>query len=185
LDGGGTTPHFALIEAVVASVAIPVFVLIRPRVGDFVYAPLEIEAMCQQISRAKAFGVHGVVTGALTADGRVEVEQMQTLIESAGDLPVTFHRAFDLVVDAEDGLEQLVDLGVDRILTSGGAPTALEGAENLARLVEQSEDRVAIVAGGGIREHNVREVVSRSGVHEVHTRFTEEARLRRLIDLAR
>jgi copper homeostasis protein len=184
LDEGGTTPDAGLVKAVVASVGIPVFVLVRPRGGDFVFAPTEIDAMCQDIARAKAIGVHGIVTGALRSDGHIEVKQLRRLIESAGDLPVTFHRAFDLTVDSERALEQLVDLGVDRILTSGGAPTALEGADNLARLVEQSEGRIAVVAGGGIREDNVEDVVARSRAQEIHTRFTNEARLRRLIELA-
>ncbi|MGH7651740.1 MAG: copper homeostasis protein CutC [Gemmatimonadaceae bacterium] len=185
LDDGGTTPDSGLIETVVASVGIPVFVLVRPRAGDFVYTATEVEAMCHDIAHAKALGIHGVVTGALTADGRIEVGQMRRLMEFAGGLPVTFHRAFDLVVDAHEALEQLVDLGIDRILTSGGAATALEGAENLGRLVEQSDGRIAIVAGGGIREQNVRDVINRSRVGEIHTRFTNEGRLRRLIELAR
>ncbi|MGH7603072.1 MAG: copper homeostasis protein CutC [Gemmatimonadaceae bacterium] len=185
LDEGGTTPGVELLKDVIGSVNTPVFVLIRPRPGNFVYAPREIDTMRRHIDAANSSGALGVVTGALTADGHIEVDQMRRLIESAGALPLTFHRAFDLTADAPGALEQLVDLGVDRILTSGGAPTALEGAENLARLVEQSDGRLVVVAGGGIREHNVRDVVGRTHVGEVHTRFTDEARLRRLIKQAR
>lgn len=184
LDEGGRTPAVPLVQDVIAHVRIPVFVLIRPRAGDFVYRPAEIDVMCRDIEAAKRSGVDGIVTGALTPDDRIEADQMRTLVESAGGLPVTFHRAFDLAANARDALEQLVDLGVDRILTSGSAPTAMEGAQNLGRLVEQSAGRILILAGGGIREHNVREVIGRSRVAEVHTRFTHEDRLRRLIELA-
>lgn len=161
---------------------IPVFVMIRPRGGGFVYSADEIGAMSRDIEFAVSIGVAGIVTGALTSHGRIDLEQTRTLLAAAG-LPVTFHRAFDVIENPLDALEQLIDLGVSRVLTSGGAPTAAEGGNAIAALVAQARDRIAIVAGGGIREHNVRDVIARTGVTEIHTRFIDEPRMRGLVDL--
>jgi copper homeostasis protein len=103
-------------------------------------------------------------------------------LEAAAGLPVTFHRAFDSTVNLPDALEQLIDLRVSRVLTSGGAATALGGASIIAALADQARERIAIMAGGGIREHNVRDVIARTGVREVHARLIDEARMRKLID---
>ena len=185
LDDGGTTPSTGLTAALIDGTQLPVFVLIRPRAGDFVYTDDEIDLMSREVETAAIIGVAGIVTGALTSDYSVDVEQTRALVNAAAGLPVTFHRAFDSTMIKTDALEQLIDLGVTRVLTSGGAPTALEGAEVIAALVNQAGDRITVVAGGGIREHNVSDVIARTGVREVHTRFVGEARLRDLVGVVR
>ncbi len=159
--------------------------LIRPRTGDFVYSVEEIETILEDIAAARDLGVDGIVTGALTVEGRIAVAETRAFVEAAGGLPVTFHRAFDVVADPSQALEELIDIGVRRILTSGGKSTALDGADAIVKLVDQAADRIAIVAGGGIRESNVREVIERTHVKEVHSRFIDEGGMRRLTGLAR
>jgi copper homeostasis protein len=184
LSEGGTTPNEGLIATVTERTHLPVFVLIRQRTGGFVYSENEIDSMTHDIETARRMGIAGIVTGALTADALVDIEHTRILLNAAAELPVTFHRAFDFAVNLPHALEQLIDLGVSRVLTSGGRDTALGGADIIAALVDQARGRIALVAGGGIREDNVREVISRTGVHEVHTRLIDEARIRALVDVA-
>ncbi|HEY3745423.1 MAG TPA: copper homeostasis protein CutC [Gemmatimonadaceae bacterium] len=184
LDEGGTTPPVELTSALAAEIRIPLFVLVRPRAGDFVYSVEEIETVLEDIEAARDLGVDGIVTGALTAEGRIAVAETRAFVEAAGGLPVTFHRAFDMVADPSQALEELVDIGVRRVLTSGGKSTALEGVGVIAKLVEQARDRITIVAGSGIRRNNVREVIERARVKEVHSRFIDEPRMHRLVELA-
>lgn len=167
---GGVTPSAGLIGAVWERVEIPVFVLIRPRAGDFLYDPDEVDVMLRDIAAARAMDVDGVVIGALTRDGDVDIGTVHTLMDAVGRMKVTFHRAFDFARDREVALETLIELGVDRVLTSGGAATALEGAASLASLVRQANGRIEILAGGGINAGNVAAVVRESGVGEVHVR---------------
>lgn len=183
LSDGGTTPSAEVITAVAARTQFSVFVLIRPRAGGFVYSDDEIGVMIRDIELARTMGIAGIVTGALTSGSRVDVERTRALVEAAAGLPVTFHRAFDSTANLPNALEQLIDLGVSRVLTSGGAATALAGASVIAALVDQARERIAIMAGGGIREHNVREVIARTGVREVHARLVNEVRMRDLIDV--
>ena len=173
LAAGGVTPSDDLTSTVVEQVDIPLFAMIRPRAGDFVYSAREVDDMCITIERLRAIGVQGVVTGALTNQHTVDLSATVALVAAASGLPVTFHRAFDRATNLSTALEQLIDLGVSRVLTSAGAATALEGSAKLRAMVEQSCGRIAILAGGGIRESNVRDVISRGGVTEVHTRLTE------------
>jgi copper homeostasis protein len=156
------------VEAVLAATAIPVNVLIRPRDGDFSYDRYEVRTMLRDIELAAERGVHGVVIGALTADGDVDVDVCRQLTAAAGGLPVTFHRAFDLARDPFGALEAVVDLGADRLLTSGQDATALDGAPLLAGLVQAAAGRVTVMAGGGITEHNVARVARLTGVPEIH-----------------
>ncbi len=167
---GGVTPSAGLIGAVWERVNIPVFALIRPRTGDFHYSPDEIDVMCRDIIGARQQDVDGIVLGALTPDAELDVGALSKLIDEAGAMDVTFHRAFDYVKDQHAALEVLIELGVDRVLTSGGAATALEGAARLAELVAQASGRIEILAGGSINASNVHEVVRASGVREVHVR---------------
>jgi copper homeostasis protein len=160
-------------------------VLIRPRTGDFVYSVGEIETILEDIEAARDLGVDGIVTGALTVKGRIAVAETRAFVEAASGLPVTFHRAFDAAVDPLQSLEELIDIGVHRVLTSGGKSTALDGADVIAELVDHARDRITIVAGGGVRESNVREVIERTSVKELHSRFIDEAGMRRLVDRAR
>jgi copper homeostasis protein len=170
LGVGGTTPNSSLIAAVLDKTNLPVFVMIRPRGGSFVYSDDEIDQMLRDIERVGSTRVAGIVTGVLTPDARVDVERTSALVNAASGLPVTFHRAFDSTDNLPEALEQLIQLGLSRVLTSGGAPTALEGASAIAALVDQARGRIGIIAGGGVREHNARELIDRTGVREVHAR---------------
>ena len=159
LDHGGTTPDLNLLQA---QLPIPAFVLVRPRAGDFAYTDAEHRTMLEQIARAKRAGAHGIVTGDLSFD------RTRDLIAAARPLPVTFHRAFDVFPDPSDALERLIGLGVERVLTSGGAPTAPEGTEQIRRLVVQAKGRIGILPGGGIDAQSVARLVRETGVTEVH-----------------
>lgn len=185
LNEGGTTPDGGLVAAIVERIRLPVFVLIRPRAGDFVYSESEFHVMIRDIELTQTMGTAGIVTGALDANGRVDVKRTRILVKAAGGLPVTFHRAIDSAANLAVALDDAIDAGVSRVLTSGGAPTAREGVEVIAALVLQARKRVSIVAGGGIREHNVREVIARTGVHEVHGRLIDEAQMRGLVNAVR
>jgi len=170
LDVGGTTPDASLIAAAVAAVAVPVFVMIRPRGGDFVYGRDEIAAMEADIAAARAAGAHGLVFGALRADATIDVDVMRRLIDRARPLPVTCHKAIDAARDPFEALDALLALGVERVLTSGGAETAAAGAATIARMVAQAGDALVVLAGGGVRAHNVAGLVRATGVREVHAR---------------
>jgi copper homeostasis protein len=185
LGVGGTTPDGGLVAAIVGRIRLPVFVLIRPRAGDFVYSAGEFDVMIRDIEITRTMGIAGIVTGVLDASGRVDVKRTRSLVKAAGGLPVTFHRAIDSAADLPVALDDAIEAGVSRVLTSGGAPTAREGVEVIAALVVQARERVSIVAGGGIREHNVREVIALTGVHEIHGRLIDEAQMRGLVDTAK
>lgn len=167
---GGVTPSAGLVGGVCERIKIPVFALVRPRTGDFLYDDDELDVMLRDIEIIRSLNVEGIVIGALTRDGDVDIGTMYTLIAAAGDMNVTFHRAFDFVRDQSVALEALIELGVDRVLTSGGARTALEGASTLAELVDQGGSDITVLAGGGINASNVADVVRLSGVKEVHVR---------------
>lgn len=172
LADAGTTPSAGMIAAVRAAIGIPLFVIVRPRGGGFVYSAAELDVMAREIDAALALGVDGIVTGVLHADGRVDVERTRALVDRTAGRPATFHRAFDLAPDLDVALEDLVAAGVTRVLTSGGAPTALAGVAAIASLVAQAGARLTVMAGGGLREENVEAVVRQSGVAEVHVRGT-------------
>jgi copper homeostasis protein len=168
LASGGTTPSAGAIALACRQVSIPVHVLVRPRGGDFVYAPLEIAVMCHDIEVAKALGAAGVVVGVLTADGTIDREQMAILTELARPLSLTFHKAFDQARDQKTALGILMELGIDRVLTSGGQATALEGVETLARLGEIARGRLAVMAGGRLDALSLPRVIRQAKVNEVH-----------------
>jgi len=167
---GGITPERELIAGVLASVNVPVLVMIRPRGGSFLYSARELDRMKRDTEAAMKLGASGVVLGILDAQNCVDVEQTRTLTDLAGADQVTFHRAIDRTPDPLDAMDALLELGIGRVLTSGGAPTASEGLDNLAALVARAEERLVVVAGGGVRANTVREVVERTGVREVHAR---------------
>jgi len=177
LFDGGTTPSAGMIAACRERVSIPVFVIIRPRGGGFVYSEPELDVMRRDIVAARGLGAHGVVIGVLRRDGRIDEDQARSLVGVAGDLPVTFHRAFDFAPDPGAALATLISAGVTRVLSSGGAPTAREGVGTLASLVAQAGDGLVVMAGGGVREENVKEIVDGSGVREVHVRLTRLTRV--------
>ena len=175
LFDGGTTPSAGMISAVKAAVHIPVFVIIRPRGGGFCYSDAELGVMRLDIEAARMLGADGIVLGALTVDAQVAVDPMRALLDAAGAMPSTFHRAFDLTPDLGRSLEDLMALGVKRVLTSGGAAKALDGVPDIAALVKRAGGGVMVMAGGGVREENVQEIVHRTGVAEVHVRGTRLA----------
>jgi copper homeostasis protein len=169
LSLGGVTPGADLVRRVRAQVRLPIFTMIRPRAGDFVYSTAEFAEMKRSIIGAKESGMDGVVLGILTKDHRVDVERTRELVELAKPLPVTYHRAFDEAADSHKALEDVIQNGAKRILTSGGAKSALEGAGVLARLVEAARDRVVIVPGAGISAANIVEVAQRTRAREFHS----------------
>ncbi len=181
LAHGGTTPDVQLLRDSISQLTVPIFVLVRPRAGDFVYTDAEHQAMLDQIERARTAGADGIVTGALTAQEQIAETSARELIAAARPLPVTFHRAFDACVDLPAALEQLIQLGVERVLTSGGAPTAPEGAARISGLVIQAERRIEILPGGGIDASNVARLVEGTGVHEVHFSVRDSEKVRRVI----
>ena len=168
LTVAGVTPSPALLRAVLAEVSIPVHVLIRPRGGDFVYSAAEFRQMRREIEQAKASGAAGVAVGVLLPDGRVDVKRTRELFELARPMKVTFHRAFDETGDLDQALEDVIASGADCLLTSGGAPNVLEGAEQIGRLQAQAGDRLEVMAGGGLKLRNLAEVVRRTGVTCLH-----------------
>jgi copper homeostasis protein len=168
LHEGAVTPSLGLITRALAVVTTPIHVFIRPRVGSFVYDEPDVAVMRADIAAAKAAGAPGVVVGALTRDNRIDRALMSDLIAAARPMVVGFHRAFDQLIDQSAGLETLVELGVAVVLTSGGTDRALEGADQLRRLVAQAAGRIDILAGGGVTAANVRELLDRSGVRQVH-----------------
>jgi len=169
LSEGGITPSSGLIRYVRESVALGVFVMIRPRGGDFVYTRTEFDVMRQDIRDAQELEATGVVFGLLTDDDRVDVERTRMLVELARPLDVTFHRAFDVCEDLDRALEEVIACGADRLLTSGGRPDAVRGARQIARLRELAGDRIRIMAGGGVRSSNVAQLVQRTGIRDVHS----------------
>jgi copper homeostasis protein len=165
---GGLTPSSELMRAVRGLVRLPIFAMIRPRGGDFVYSNSEFEAMRQHIVLAKEFGMNGVVFGLLDQAGDVDLPRTRELVEFARPLPVTFHRAFDASNGLRKSMEDVIRTGASRILTSGGAPTALEGLVCLSELVEASRGRILIVPASGIHAVNVLRVAQGTGAREFH-----------------
>ena len=168
---GGTTPSLGMVRRARSVEGIGLHVIIRPRGGDFLYSPEEIAVMEADIDAAKAEGANGIVFGMLKADGTIDAELTERLIARSRPLAVTFHRAFDMARDPYRALEDLIGLGVDRILTSGQEPSVLEGLDLIAELVQLAGDRVIIMPGGGT-ERNIAKVVARSGVCELHVTGT-------------
>lgn len=169
---GGTTPSAGMIEVACERLQIGLHVIIRPRGGDFVYSETELEVMRRDIIRAKALRCDGVVLGMLTPDGEIDLDRTAELVELARPLSVTFHRAFDMTADPFRALDDLIGLGVDRVLTSGQEASALEGVDLIRDLVRRAGDRIVVMPGGGVGRH-IRKIVERSGVREVHLTATK------------
>jgi copper homeostasis protein len=168
LARGGLTPSEELITASVNALSIPVYVLIRPRAGSFVFSDEEFALMRAQICAAKQRGASGVAVGVLHEDGGVDLERTRELVELARPMAVTFHRAFDETPDLAESLERVIETGAEGLLTSGGAREVLGGAESISGLMRQAGDRIAIIAGGGLQLDTLTEVVRRSGVFCLH-----------------
>lgn len=168
LAEGGVTPSLGLFKEAKARAQLPIHVLIRPRGGDFVYTRGELEVILADIALFKEAGADALVFGALLKDGSLDLAGMTQLMAAADPLPVTFHRAFDVCREPFKVLEQLVALGVPRLLTSGQARDAPTGAKLLRALVEQAGDRLVVMAGGGVRAANAAKLVRDTGVTELH-----------------
>jgi copper homeostasis protein len=170
---GGTTPSIAQIRMVRKFPDIKLNVIIRPRGGDFLYDDLEFEIMKSEIVMCGETGCDGVVIGLLNPDGSIDIVRTKELVEIARqyDMSVTFHRAFDRCNDLFKGLEDVIKTGCDRILTSGGKNSALEGAGNIRKLIEQAGNRIIIMPGAGITENNIAELVKQTGLKEFHGSF--------------
>ncbi|MBK7433884.1 MAG: copper homeostasis protein CutC [Chitinophagaceae bacterium] len=166
---GGTTPSKGFIQSARNHLQIELYPIIRPRGGDFLYSEDEYEIMIKDIAVCKELQCDGVVVGMLHADGRVDKERCSRLVEQAYPLGVTFHRAFDRTNDPFAALEDIIDSGFERILTSGLKPTAPEGAETLATLVKQADGRIIIMPGSGVRSDNVGSLATITGAEEFHS----------------
>lgn len=166
---GGLTPSAQMIrQAIQAAGAVPVNVLVRPREGDFVYSAGEVEDMVRSIRQCKIFGVNGVVIGALTPEGDIDLEAMRILLKEAQPLHVTFHRAFDECRNPSQALEDIIGLGIERLLTSGHEADAYKGRYALQELVKQAAGRIVIMPGCGITPDNLDEIASVTGASEFH-----------------
>ncbi len=165
---GGTTPSAGLVTALHRTVPLPLHVMIRPRGGDFCYSEEEFEVMRQDLRILKGLGASGVVLGLLNPNGTVDTVRTAELIAMARPLSVTFHRAIDMTRDVFEALEALAELGVDRVLTSGGEASVIEGAEVIAEMVRRAGNRIGVMPGGGIRERNVERVLRITGAREIH-----------------
>jgi copper homeostasis protein len=169
LPVGGVTPDALLMRSVREMVRIPIFAMIRPRAGDFVYSDAEFAEMKREIAIVKELSLDGVVLGILKMGRCVDVERTRELVEFARPLPVTFHRAFDEITELPEALENVIQTGAKRILTSGGAKGALEGATVLFELIEAAGERIIIVPGAGISASNIRQIAPRTRAREFHS----------------
>jgi copper homeostasis protein len=165
---GGTTPDPGTILMAAKLLHIPLYIMIRPRGGDFYYSKKEFESMLLAIEFVKNAGADGVVAGLLHPDGSVDIERTRKIVEAASPMEVTFHRAFDMTNDPIQALEDVIATGAHRILTSGQKPNALSGAKLIAELVKKAGNRVAMMAGSGINDSNFAELIAASGVREIH-----------------
>jgi copper homeostasis protein len=169
LPSGGITPSFGFMQTVRRHVQIPIHALIRPHGGDFCYSDHEFETMGDDILAAKESGMNGVVLGILHRNARIDIARTRTLVGLAHPLPVTFHRAFDESANAESAIEEVIQTGASRILTSAGKTLATDGLSTLTRLVQVARNRIVIMPCGGINDENVLRVIQETSAREIHT----------------
>lgn len=156
---GGTTPSYAQIKLCVENLSIETWPIIRPRGGDFLYDDIEFELIKEDMKLCKSLGCHGVVTGILKANGDIDKERIHILKTIAGTMPIAFHRAFDMSNNLPKSLEDLIELRIVRVLSSGAKPTAIAGANKLAQLVKQADKRIEIMPGAGINTNNIKKLI--------------------------
>lgn len=168
LTEGGLTPSAGILSQARALFPGEIAFMIRPRGGDFVYRPEEIFAMCADIELARDLGADAVVFGCLSPDGSLDLAAIETLLEACEGFPAVFHRAFDVCNDLPAALEILTEFNFERVLTSGGAPSVIEALDPIAALVQQAAGRLDVLPGGGIKADQIAEIVSRTGVNQVH-----------------
>jgi copper homeostasis protein len=174
LHDGGTTPSTGMILFARKNLHIGLYVMVRPRGGDFLYSDAEFEIMAEDIKAAKNLGADGVVFGILKADGAIDVERMKILTDLARPMGVTCHRAFDMTADPFLAMEDLIHLGVDRILTSGQQKTASEGATLITELIKRSDSRIIIMPGSGVKEDNIEDLIRSTRATEVHIHLEKQ-----------
>lgn len=168
LPEGGTTPSYAQIALAKKLLTIKVYPIIRPRGGDFLYSDLEFDLMKADILTCKSLNCDGVVIGILKADGSIDTERCAELIALAAPMPVTFHRAFDMCNDLQQGLEDIIALGCERVLTSGGEASAIKGAQTIAALIHQAKGRIIVMPGAGVSSNNIIQLIQTTGAVEFH-----------------
>ncbi len=166
---GGTTPSYAFIKAAREKLQIDLYGMIRPRGGDFLYSDEDYEIMKNDVRICKQLSCDGIVTGILTTDGKIDKKRCAALIELAYPLGATFHRAFDRVADPFEALEDIIELGFERILTSGLKPKAIDSTELLSQLIKQSDERIIIMPGSGVTAENIISIAERTGASEFHS----------------
>lgn len=169
LSDGGTTPSLGTIQRCRELFNVQLYPIIRPRAGDFLYSEDEFTAMCVDVKACKELGCDGVVIGMLNQQGQIDKKRTARLIEIAYPMGVTFHRAFDRCADPFTAMEELIEMGCERILTSGQQPTAPEGMALIASLNEKAEGRIVIMPGSGVRADNIRELAKQTGCQEFHS----------------
>lgn len=168
-EEGGTTPSSGLLRIARENLLIPLYSIIRPRGGDFLYSEEEFNVMLRDIEYCRQVGCDGVVIGLLLPDGSVDKQRCARLIEVAYPMGVTFHRAFDWAANPFEALEDIIALGCERILTSGQRPTAMEGAALIDQLIREADDRIVVMPGSGVRASNIIELAESTGAAEFHT----------------
>lgn len=166
---GGTTPSYAQIKLCKEKLSIQVWPIIRPRGGDFLYSDIEFNLMKEDIKICKSLNCNGVVIGILNEDGEIDTHRCAELIAVANPMPVAFHRAFDMSNNLFMALEDLINLGVVRVLTSGAAATALEGKEVIEKLIKQANGRIEIMPGAGVNAHNIKQILASTGAKTAHS----------------
>jgi copper homeostasis protein len=169
LNEGGITPSFGLIKQCRKAFDVALFPIIRPRAGDFLYTDEEFELMKSDVLLSKQSGCEGVVIGLLKKDGTIDLERTAALIELAYPLEVTFHRAFDRCKDPFQALEELIEIGCQRILTSGQKQTAPEGIDMISKLIKEADDRIIVMPGSGVRKDNIKMIADNTGAIEFHS----------------
>jgi copper homeostasis protein len=178
---GGTSPSLALLQKIKENSNIEVFVMVRPREGDFTYSANEIDLILREIELFKQAGADGIVCAALKSDAQIDVPIVKKMVAAASPLPFTFHRAFDHVKDPFAALEQLIDCGCARILTSGQEPSVFEGQVLVKQLIQKANGRIGILPGAGVNSQNVKAIVDFTGCNEIH--LSAKKMMHRQVDL--
>lgn len=174
LEVGGVTPSYGTLKKVASDMKIPVRVLIRPRSGNYIYNDEELEMMCSDIALIKELGYEGVVIGALDEKGNLDVKKIKAMMKAGEGMKFTFHRAIDACNNPLEALATLVDLGFDKVLTSGCRPKAVDGIDMIRQMQEKFGDKIRIMAGGGVNVCNVMKIINETGVTNCHASLTVE-----------
>jgi copper homeostasis protein len=174
LTEGGTTPSYGTIKKCRESFSVLLYPIIRPRGGDFLYSQEEFDVMKADVQVCKDLNCHGVVVGLLLKDGQIDLDRTSKLIELAGPMGVTFHRAFDRCKDPEQALEQLIQIGCERVLTSGQVPSAPDGVQLIAALQKQAAGRIIVMPGSGVRASNIKMLADKTSCTEFHSSLRDK-----------